>query len=302
LEGDLLTAGKLLDEGTDGFIRLMSLTVVDMIAVCIMCSVFVLAKGRSRSKKGVLFWLLICVVPAFLMHGRSAPIWHKYPPLFAAIQYPWRLNIVLCIATLPIFAIFFSEMSNLRRLSQAALLALLIVLLTPWLVSYANIWGRYRVETARQMTSVSDDDGWFPAWFAPGADDPSALRASAGSQLTFVGGAGSANVLLWEPRHIEFLSKSSTGGQVMIRQFYYPAWRASDDSSQPIQVRAKIPEGLLEVNVPPGIRRIRLDIPIGLAERIGQWVSGLCVLLSIALVWGRWLRDTHLTAPIREGQ
>ena len=285
VEGHLLTAGKLLDSGTDGFIRLMSLTVVDMIAVCVGCSVFVLAKGQPRSKKGVLFWLLICLVPVLLMHGRSARIWHMCPPLFAAIQYPWRLNIVLCIAALSIVAIFLSEISCLRPVLRASLLILLFALLTPWLFTYTSIWARYRVETPRQMTSVDDDDGWFPAWTVPGVDQASALRASTGPQLTFLGGTGSANVLAWKPRHIEFVTNSATGVQVMINQFYYPAWRGFDEN-QAIQVGAQTPEGLLEVNVPPGLQRIRLEIPVSLAERIGRWISGLCVLLSVALAWG----------------
>jgi hypothetical protein len=292
VEGHLLNVGKLLDKGTDGFIRLMTLTVVDMLAVCILCSVFVLAKGQSRSKRGALFWLMICVIPVLLMHGRSAKIWHLCPPLFAAVQYPWRFNIVLCIAALPILAIFLSEISRVRPLFQALLFVLLCVLLTPWLLSYTSIWARYRVETPRQMTSVDDDDGWFLAWTVPGIDDASALRASAGPQLTFLGGAGSANVLLWKPRHIEFQTNSSTGGHVIINQFYYPAWRASGDN-QAIQVGAKTPEGLLEVSVPPGLQRVRLEIPISPAERIGRWISGLCVLLSLALAWRMRTLDSH---------
>ncbi len=286
VEGHLLNLGRLSDAGSDGFIRLMTLTVVDTLAVCLACSVFVLAKGRVRSRKTIFFWLMVCVIPVLLMHGRSARIWHMCPPLFAAIQYPWRLNIVLCIAALPMVAIFLSEISNVRPLFRASWLVLLFVLLTPWLLSYTSIWGRYRVETARQMTSVDDDDGWFRAWIAPGTDDASALRASAGPHLTFLGGSGSADVLLWKPRHIEFLTNSSTGGPVMINQFYYPAWRALDDNRQAVQVRARAPEGLLEVNVPPGLQRIRLEIPLGPAERIGRWISGLCVLLSVALARG----------------
>lgn len=298
VEGHLLTVGKLLDAGTDGFIRLMSLTVIDMIAVCIVCSAFVLARGHSRSKKRVLFWLMICVIPVLLMHGRSAPIWHKCSPLFAAIQYPWRLNIVLCIATLPIVAMFLSEISNLRRLSQAPLLVLLFVLLTPWLVSYASIWGRYRSESARQMTSVSDDDGWFPAWTAPGIDDASALRASAGPELRFLAGAGTANILVWKPRRIEFQTNSSTGGEVMIEQFYYPSWRACD-GGEAIGIGARMPEGLLEINVPPGRHRIELEIPVGLTERAGQCISVLCALLSLALICKIGPLSRHITAPIR---
>ena len=39
------------------------------------------------------------------------------------------------------------------------------------------------------------------------------------------------------------------------------------------------------MTVPPGIQRIRLDIPLGPMERIGRWISGLSVFVSVALVW-----------------
>ena len=300
LEGHLLTLGLMLHKSSDGFIRLMSLTVVDMVAVCIVCGVFVLATGHKGSKKRVLFWLMICVAPVLLMHGRSAAIWHACPPLFAAIQYPWRLNIVLCIATLPIVATFLSGISDVRPLFRAGVLALLFVLLTPWLASYGSIWGRYKVETARQMTSVSDDDGWFPAWTAPGIDEATALQATTGPKVRFLADMGTANIVLWKPRHIEFQTNSLAGGRVMISQFYYPAWRAFDDSDRAIEVSAKMPEGLIEVNVPRGHQRIHLEIPTGLTERIGRWISALCVVLTLALTWS--MRPLHRSldgAPIK---
>jgi len=286
VEGHLLTLRKLLDANTDGFIRLMGLTVVDMITICLVCSVFVFAKGQPTSKKAVSFWLMVCIIPVLLVHGRSAPIWHMCAPFFAAIQYPWRLNIVLCIATLAIVAVSVAETPNLRRFARASFLAVLFVLSVPWLVSYANIWSHYRFDTPRQMTSVSDDDGWFLAWTAPGLDDASALRASAGPQIAFPN--GTASILLWRPRDIEFVTNSSAGGQVIISQFYYPEWRAWDVDGRPIDVGVKMPEGLLEVKVRSGLRHIWLEIPIGPTERIGRWISGLSALLSVTLVW--WIK------------
>jgi hypothetical protein len=285
VEGHLLTAGKLFGAGFDGFIRLMSLTVLDMVALCVFCSVFALAKGHPM-KKTVLFWLMICVIPVLLMHSRSAAVWHRCPPLFAAIQYPWRLNIVLCIAFLPIFAAFVSGTSGLRRVHRISLFVLLSVLLIPWLLSYGSIWRSYKGQTPRSFAKVDDDDGWFQAWTAPGLDQVSALRASTGPQVRFLASTGTATVLLWRPRHIEFQTNSAAGGHVIINQFYYRSWRALVHGNQAIEVMPKMPEGLIDVSVPPGPQQVKLEIPVGLAERIGQGISVLCILLSLAVICG----------------
>jgi len=286
LEGHLLTVGKLVHGSSGGFMRLMSMTALDMTAVCVMCGIVVLAKGRPESRRIVLFWLMVFIVPLLLMHGRAAAIWKACPPLFAAIQYPWRLNIVLCIAALPIIAVFLSEISRLPRLSRALLLVLLFVLISPWLLSYTSVWRSYRAQTARRFSLVNDDDGWFSAWSAPGTDEASALQASMGPQVRFLAGTGTADVRLWKPRHIEIQTNSATGGSIVINQFYYAPWRAAlVDNSKSIDVKATLPEGLMEVQVPPGSKRVRLDIPTGSAEHIGRWISGVCVFLSAVLTW-----------------
>lgn len=77
----------------------------------------------------------------------------------------------------------------------------------------------------------------------------------------------------------------------MIRQFYYPSWRAALLSPykvspfQTLDIKAAMPEGLLELQVPPGRQQIQLEIPIGRAERIGCWVSVLFAFLCVGVAW-----------------
>jgi hypothetical protein len=285
LEGHLLTAGELFHPVPDGFIRLVCRSLLEMAALCTVCSLAVLVRGRSGSKRNVVFWLLVFVAPALLMHSRSAPLWRKLPLLHAAIQYPWRLSILLCLAAAPIVAIFLADASRLSRLSRVRLLGLLLVLVTPWLISYSTIWSLYRTQTPLPKPLVNDDDGWFPAWAVSGLNEASALRASAGPQARFVTGDGAATVRLWQPRHIEIQTDSPTGGKLMVTQFYYPLWQAGLGSDgKVLSVEPALPQGLLNVQVPAGIQQIRLEIPVSSAEYLGRYLSGFCLLSIIVLM------------------
>jgi hypothetical protein len=297
-QDNLIATGTLLHAG--GFVHAISLTVVNMIALCILCGVGVLAKGEKDSKTKVLFWLAVCVFPVFLMLSLSFPVWKMCPFLFAAVQFPWRFNIVLCIASLAILAVFLSEISRWTRWPQAWSLVLVFLLIIPWFLAYGHIWRRYRMEVAHlveagpPMPHVDDHDGWFYAWSTPGIDAAKAIEASTGPQIRFLTGLGTTNLLLWKPRHIEFETNSSTGGWVMVRQFYYPAWKAAMVSPyRTLDVRAAMPEGLLEIQVPPGLQRIRLEIPIGYAERIGHWISVWFAVLCAGVGWRQRWHSRH---------
>lgn len=305
LRGNLLTLGKLLHARQGGeFVRTVTVSTTEMALLCLVCGIVVLAKGSVASKKMVLFWLAISVISGFLVSGLSFRVWEASPLLFAAVQYPWRFDILLCMASIAIVTVFLSEVHRLRRLGQTgplvvcALAMCVMLALVPGLMSYQGIWTSYKAQTAPPMPIVNDDDGWFPAWTPPGLDEASALAASAGSRIRFVSGIGSAKILLWKARHIEFQTNSSTGGAVMINQFYYPSWQAGSNFGHHLQTGIAMPAGLIELEVPPGAQQVSLEIPIGIAEQAGRWISLACLLVSIGMVLSQRRSNSDLmTAP-----
>jgi hypothetical protein len=301
VKDNLIAVATLSHAG--GFVHAISLTVLNLIALGVLCSVTVFAKGQNGSRTKVFFWLAVCVIPVFLMFRVSFPVWQKCPLLFAAMQFPWRLNIVLCLAVLSLVTVFLSELPRLPRWSQALALVLVLLLIVPWFMAYGNIWRRYRMESAHPLEAVplaphvDDHDGWFYAWSPAGIDVAKTLQASTGPQVRFLTGPGTAEVLLWKSRHIEFQTNSATGGWVMIRQFYYPAWKAALVSPyQTLPIKAAMPEGLLEMQVPPGRQQIQLEIPIGRAERIGNWISVVFAFLSAGVAWRQRRESRHSPA------
>ena len=281
----ILSLNVLLDSSYDSFVRATYFSVLDMVALGLVCGAVVLAKRETKSRSSILFWLAVCAIPTFLMLGISLPVWNAFPLLFAAVQFPFRFSIVLCIALAAMLTAFLAEFSGLPRPSRVLSFILVVICLVPFLVSYGGVWRSYLRETEPPRRVVNEGDGWFYSWTPLGTDESKALQDSTGPKIRFLTGTGTADLLLWKPRQIEFQTDSSTGGWVMVNQFYYPAWRAvSNDSSTVLETKAVMPEGLLELQIPPGHQHIRLEIPVGSAERVGAWISAFCVLLCVVML------------------
>ncbi len=265
-------------------------TSIDAIAVCVLCGAAVIVKGSPDSKKLVSFWLAVSVVPALMMCGLISPVWRGWPALWSAVQYPFRLNVILCIAEVAIVTILLSQAKWTSRFFSRLRLILILLVVIPWLSSYGMVWKYYAIRVnARAVIAGHDEtkfyyDGWFESWSAPGLDQETALQASAGPLVRFAAGPGTATVIAWKPRHIEFETNSSTGGEVMVNQFYYPAWQAElAASAERLETSAALPAGLVAIHVPPGQADVRLDIPRETAERVGLWISVLSVLVCVCL-------------------
>jgi hypothetical protein len=117
-------------------------------------------------------------------------------------------------------------------------------------------------------------------------DQQSALNASKGLPARFLNGEGVPQIILWKARHIEIQASSKSGGPMMVNQFYYPRWTATllaPDSNRPLGIHVAMPEGLLQVDVPPGHQRIRFDIPVDAPERASGWTSASCAVLFAIL-------------------
>ena len=278
---NLLVFGKGLVTGQShksGFVQAISLSTVDTALFIAFCGFMALRNSSTGKKRQVLLWIAICVIPLFMMSGASFRIWKALPFFLDSVQFPWRLNVILCMAALPVAAYFLSGLSRpLSRESKAAL-AVMVLFVASWIVSYGKTLTRYSLPPS-SYTSVSEFDGFFVAWKAAGMDDDSAMQASTGPRARFLEGDGAVTVPVWSPRHIEVQTDCTVCGPLMIRQFYYPEWRAQLVSqSRPLAVTAALPQGLLEVQVPPGRQQVLLEIPREVSERAGDWISGICAL------------------------
>ncbi|MGB7263875.1 MAG: 6-pyruvoyl-tetrahydropterin synthase-related protein [Terracidiphilus sp.] len=270
----------------ENFVQTVSWTVVSMIVIVAICGFWLLLRGEPRSRVLVAFWILVCCFSVFMMSKRSGPIWHHVHPLYDAVQFPWRFNGLLCLGALPLIAMCLSDLSHRRGILRAAFSSVFILVIAGWLFAYGNVWRRYKVDVGpgpkKEAYLVNDYDGWMNAWIPPGTSERASMIASSGPKARFKEGAGTAQVLLWSPRHIQVETNSPTGGWVMVNQFYYPTWQAElIGQSKRAMIRPAMPEGLLEVQVPPGSQKMRVDIPVSALEYLGRLLSVLGLLLCL---------------------
>ncbi len=266
-----------------------------------LAAVSALALGRDMpgtSRRLSVFWSAICCFSMFMMSRLSSAVWRYTPGLTRAIQWPWRFSAILCIGVLSLLAVLFSRRPWHSLVRDNRVRVALSIIAVFWLFGYGYVWWRYKTDTPSQKRwlPVNDHDGWFRGWSPMGMDPQATLLASAGPRIRFREGDGTADIIIWRPRQIEFRTNSLTGGWVMVNQFYYPTWTASiRGGATPIEVRTALPEGLLEVQVPPGIQNIRVEIPLSRTEHLGRWISLLCAFLCMLLGFSRarGLRSTE---------
>lgn len=281
--GNLLTYGVRLltrHSGKSGFIQAISLATVDTALFLALCGFVAFRKApRSCHRAQVLLWLAACPIPLFLMSGPSLGFWRALPAFASGVQFPWRLDVVLCVAALPLVAFLLTNLAALSSRSRAAVVIVVILFAVTWFSGYVQVVSVLPRDQNETATRSSIHDGWFAAWTPHGMDQDSALQAAKWPAAQFREGNGAASVSVWKPRHIEVLTDCAACGPLIIRQLYYPKWQARLASSgEPLPIGPAVPQGLIAVQVPPGRQRVSIEMPRSLAEKIGVWLSALGIV------------------------
>jgi hypothetical protein len=274
------------------FLQAISWTVVSSAVLIALCGFVALKFAPRCERKTIIGWIVICCFSVFIMSSVSSKLWNSLPRLLQAVQFPWRFNTLLCLGSVALLAISASSLREKSDAVKTIFLCGVALIAAIWLFPYGDILWRYKVDVPpgppNERHLISDNDGWLVAWLVPGTNQRSALLASQGPKSRFHEGDGSAQIRLWKPRQIELETHSTTGGWVMINQFYYPTWRAGLVGKAPtFEIRAAMPEGLIEVNVPPGAHNIRVEIPMSVAEIAGRWLTLLCTLSCLVVLFRR---------------
>ena len=272
-----------------------------------------LGQTRSHARER-LFWGTAGTVIVFMMLPVSEPVW-SFIPLLQAVQFPWRFNTVLLIAcaslvTLALTALFHSE----RKFQAALLLSAAFGLLIPSVMalgnhlvlardigqpSLDNLIERFGTDHAELVmrlnaTKSSRYDSFLPRWAPREQLEPSRFMAASqalfGAAPDVTQGSAKIRVTRWQPSHIELAVKTDIDAPIKLHQYFYPGWVARlDNGSKRLEVRPSRPDGLLEVRVPPGMHRVRIEREALPEERAGQIISiaSLVLLGAVLLGWPR---------------
>ena len=297
---DVLLDKQLL-HGGGHFAARLTWGTLDTIAVA-GCAAFV--AWRASARRQVRYWISVCFLSLFLMSPVSIGMWRVVPGL-ELLQFPWRLNDVVCVAVAALLAMAFAQFSPRLRVSDWVAVALGVLLLVGWGEAYAQVWRQYdlqRYEMAkRDDVALADDTLRFVwlRWTPPELYTPEAL-AELGQRppANFVDSRSAAAVTSFADRDIEITTASVTGGPLLVRQFFYPGWIARDETGERLSVRPSQPEGLISITVPSGTHHVHLTLPQGNVELASWLISALSLLACAAgLKYALILRRSATAIP-----
>jgi len=249
------------------------------------------ALGRERR-----YLMGVVLLSAFMTCPLSKPVWALLPPL-QRMEFPWRFNVLVVVATGGLTAIAMDSVRNISSLLENATLKVGVMMLTGLFLAACLIVGTQlqRISDADVRDLEVSVDG--PA-FKPNATplelfNPDGIRALKQriNRVRVDSGQGRAAVLGWAPRSIALETNARTDLVLTLGQFYYPGWTARlGKEGGSLAVRPSVSDGLVQIEVPSGDHQVVVTLEPGSAERGGQLgsVVAAVVLLSL-MVWFRRL-------------
>ena len=240
------------------------------------------AAAREPHHPELRCWGALGVAAFLMMLPLSQPLWSLLPPL-QQVQFPWRLNLILCLATVAVVALAAPAHRPWQGLWWGLLLLTLISSLAylhhsplTQAPSKAVIAGEFDSKrSAREYRPRQVPRGQFAptllAWqeeFQPpvSADQPGA----------------SWTVQRWQPRALTLEVTAKVPTRLVLHQYDYPGWQAWLDEYLLLTVSADR-QGLLQVWVPAGHHRLTLELAARWPERLGNMLSLLGWLLWLGL-------------------
>jgi hypothetical protein len=252
-------------------------------------------------------------------------VWRLFPTL-QIIQFPWRFGSVLSLAAAMLTCIALDSVrrAHLRGVGYSlywmftAMLACLVYTGASMFLFVASA-ERDRMPTTRDTMDVPE---YLPRWARQPLWEtvksirktPATIETECGTTngvawvdvgtkrgdpfiaARFVEGNGDLSIRKWQTRHLVLDTLSGRSSVLHVSQLYFPGWIARSDGRE-LPLHPSVPEGLLEIEVPPGRRRIEITLDALWAERLGNCVG--CASGGMGIVGICWLLIRRRAEPDR---
>jgi hypothetical protein len=267
------------DPDHDAFNRIISWIAVLEIAATLVGA---WSARKWRQSKPELWNALVvwAVASSAVMLPVTAVLW-KYLPKLEFMQFPWRW--LLCLSM--VFALFvtFGFQRWWMRASVCAVAALVIAL--AW-VRIQEPWWDNRGDLKEMRDNMTDQIGYEGTdEYTPAGADPTAIDKTA-AKVKVDGAAHAAiHVYKWDAESKYFTADMSVPGQLSLKLFAYPAWRA-EVNGRAVQTARSESTGQMLISVEAGMNRIQISFIRTWDRKLGGWISGIAALLVVGLLVG----------------
>jgi|GEM_PF-704792 len=256
--------------------------------------------------------LMLVLISWFFMSSWSRLLW-EHLPLLRKVQFPWRIAMVLDLAT-AIAALLMMNSLYLQRDKLTTLTTVVVIGL--FLYSLATTSVRFTVPPDDEQVKISmfylvhsvlvgkDTGAHRPRWWNPAQEENNDKYIDALGQTGYDQRNGSITVETWMPRRISFNVNLQKPTTLIVRQFYFPNWRASIfGTGTVLNITPAVNTGLIQIIAPAGKYELRLDMGRLQEENAGLASTCLAILLLLGrVIWLHWHQCVRNTPDPRNKQ
>ncbi len=293
--------------------RLVSVAALAALGLCVagLFAAALLPRRRRGGGGAPPTWLpaLLGILCFALMVPSSAPVWEAVP-LLPKLGFPWRLLLPMSLFAAAAVAGAAEGLADAasrgRQIAVGVVLGIAMIangiLAVHAVVGYRGFEDSNQIDLRPSMPaheleadlnrfnpgalSLRDVGEYRPRWSVlHDPDDPLGVVMPSsffrGGQVIFSGGGG-ADVAGWDPERRLIDLRSDRGGQLLVRLYYYPAWRARGEAGE-LPLSPHPESGLTMLDVPAGTRRVELTYRRDVSHLAGGAISLVSALLLGAL-------------------
>jgi hypothetical protein len=244
--------------------------------------------GRERA-----FWMSAALIAVFAMTPLSYPVWRALP-LLQNIQFPFRFNTILALATSALIAPAIHSMNKTGARIRFCRATVALIALSWLVVAPAFAWREYKTRQqfgephSQLVANNADAPEYRPRWverdkFITQAEKADLARRGA-DKVIALEDKTTAAVEMWGPGKIVLNVRCEAGATLDVRQYYFPNWQARDIASgDRLSAQPAPGSGLLRTQAPGGSHRIEFKITPTLWERVGQALSAISMVILLFL-------------------
>ncbi len=280
--------------------------VIDIILCFLSYRIIKKISNGIPEKKHAIFWFFIILLALFMTSELSKPIWEIFP-ILQVIQFPSRFNSYFSFAFSAIIAVFFIHQKNQKNLKGEFiwfLSCLAVIYILSFSISFSKSHDFSTIYDESKLKENSSDDDfqriikgqfrlylkevvltqtYLPIWVNKdllSLDNLDKFSEITAMKTRVLNGDAKVVVDKWQPRDIVLSTKSKKDSLLQIGQFYYPYWRAVDDSGVEYKITPEENTGLINFNIPAGRHKIHLYLDKSPNERYGQYISLFSLILT----------------------